>query len=213
MDLNQLLYHHQIALMAVSQAQRDGRILPHFDLPRYYAKRINEYREQRGLGDDLSAASEPSQGQPRADPPTSEPDAGYPAYIGDTLIAELLVNKALSMTSEERAACALDGIVGRLAGIQEDLWVVGRDIYRALELDEADLAQLASDANALRPAEGDEAVHLKPFRSLSEEGIVHSYVEQFRVGPFRYSTIGDARAALLRQRIGSGSSGEQANDA
>lgn len=213
MDLNQLLYHHQMALMAASQAQRDGQILPNFDLPRYYAKRINEYREQRGLGDHLIAASELSQKQPRADPPTSEPDAGYPAYIGDTLIAEILVNKALSMTSEERTACALDGIVGRLAGIQEDLWVVGRDIYRALELDEAGLAQLASDSKALCPVEIGEAVHLKSFRSLPEEGIVHSYVEQFRVGPFRYSNIDDARAALLRQRIGDGSSGEQAHDA
>ena len=211
MDLNQLLYHHQMALMAASQAQRDGRILPNFDLPRYYAKRINEYREQRGLDDNFIPASELSAGPPRADPPTSEADVGYPAYIGDTLIAEILVNKALSMTPEERTAYALDGIVGRLAGIQEDLWVVGRDIYRALGLDEAGLAQLASDSNALCPAEGEEADHPKPLHSLSEEGIAHSYVDQFRVGSFRYSNINDARAALLRQRIGDGSSDGQAN--
>jgi len=48
MDLNQLLHHHQMALMAVSQARREGQAMPNFDLPRYYAKRINEYRERRG---------------------------------------------------------------------------------------------------------------------------------------------------------------------
>lgn len=53
MDLNQLLYHHQMALMAVGQAQRDGRGPRNFDLPRYYAKRINEYRELRGLEGDI----------------------------------------------------------------------------------------------------------------------------------------------------------------
>jgi hypothetical protein len=53
MDLNELLYHHQMALMAVSRAQCDGRSTVNFDLPCYYAKRINEYREHRGLTFDV----------------------------------------------------------------------------------------------------------------------------------------------------------------
>src|SRR3546814_11392411 len=68
-DLNQLLYHHQIALMAVSQARRDGHLLPSFDLPRYYAKRISEYRERRGLADGFAAMIEQTGDRPRADPP------------------------------------------------------------------------------------------------------------------------------------------------
>lgn len=59
MDLNQLLYHHQMALMATSQAQRDGVPLPNFDLPRYYAKRISEYRDNRGLSGPLVIPAEP----------------------------------------------------------------------------------------------------------------------------------------------------------
>lgn len=88
MDLNQLLYHHQMALMAVSQAQRDGHLLPNFDLPRYYAKRINEYRAGRGLADGLSTLAEPGHGGAPADPPASEPGADYPVFLGDTLIAD-----------------------------------------------------------------------------------------------------------------------------
>ena len=72
MDLNQLLYHHQIALMAVSQARRDGHLLPGFDLPRYYAKRISEYRERRGLADGFAAMIEQTGDSPRADPPIAE---------------------------------------------------------------------------------------------------------------------------------------------
>ena len=50
MDLNQLLYHHQMALIAANRAHRDGRPHANFDLPRYYVKRIGEYRARRGLG-------------------------------------------------------------------------------------------------------------------------------------------------------------------
>ncbi|SBV33438.1 protein of unknown function [uncultured Sphingopyxis sp.] len=213
MDLNQLLYHHQMALMAVSQARRDGHLLPSFDLPRYYAKRINEYRERRGLASGFAAVAEQAHGGPKADPPVSEPASDYPVFVGDTLIAELLVNEALAMTEEERATFGLEDVVGRLVAVQEDIWVIGRDIYRALGLDEDKLAALAAKLSALPDLHPADAVHLQPFRSLSDAGIVHTYVEQFRVGPFRYSNIDDARAALRRQGSGSGAEGEQANDA
>ncbi len=209
MDLNQLLYHHQMALMAVSQARRDGHLLPNFDLPRYYAKRINEYRERRGLADGLAGVIEEDHDGPKADPPVSGPATDYPVFLGDTLIAELLVNEALAMTEEERASFGLDDVVARLVEVQEDIWVIGRDIYRALGFDENKLAKLS----ALPDLHQGDAVHLRPFRSLSEQGIVHTYVEQFRVGPFRYSNIDDARAALRRQHSVGGTEGEQADDA
>src|SRR3546814_5496666 len=53
MDLNELLYHHQMALMTVGRAQRAGRSAVSFDLPCYYARRINEYRKRRGLTFDI----------------------------------------------------------------------------------------------------------------------------------------------------------------
>lgn len=56
MDLNELLYHHQIALMSVSQAERRGHATANFDLPLYYAKRINDYRDIRGLTGNLIMA-------------------------------------------------------------------------------------------------------------------------------------------------------------
>ncbi|MBB6427729.1 hypothetical protein [Sphingopyxis sp. JAI128] len=211
MDLNQLLYHHQMALMTVSHARRDGDLLPNFDLPRYYAKRIHEYRERRGLADDLSGVAEEGEGL-SAVPPVSEPAADYPFFLGDTLIAELLVNEALAMTEEERASFGLEHVVGRLAAVQEEIWVIGRDIYRALGFDEDKLAKLAAKLPALPDLHRPDAVHLQPFRSLSEAGIVHIYAEQFRVGPFRYSSIDDARAALGRESSANGAKGGQAND-
>jgi len=79
MDLNELLYHHQIALMSVSQAERRGHATANFDLPLYYAKRINDYRDIRGLTGNLIMAEEPLR------------DAGLPGrvecdrYVGDML--------------------------------------------------------------------------------------------------------------------------------
>lgn len=213
MDLNQLLYHHQMALMVASQARRDGHLLPNFDLPRYYTKRINEYRDRRGLNKGFAGLAIQTPSGPRADPPTSESAANYPAFIGDTLIAELLIHKALSMTPQERGAAALESIIDQLIAIQEELRVIGRDIYRSLGLDEKALATLAADLPLSHASPENEAVRLDPLRPRSEEGIVHTYVEQFTVGAYRYSNIDDARAALLRQRIGMRCSEEQANDA
>jgi len=113
MDLNQLLYHHQIALMAVGQSQRDGHLLPNFDLPRYYARRINEYRDRRGLTDAFVGVEDQLQSLSTVEIPASDPVVDYPVYVGDTLIAELLVNKALSMSPQERRAYALENITDR----------------------------------------------------------------------------------------------------
>lgn len=49
MDMNQLFYHHQLALMAADRALRDTTAIANFDLPRHYAKRIEEYRACRGM--------------------------------------------------------------------------------------------------------------------------------------------------------------------
>ena len=210
MDINQLLYHHQMALIAANRAHRDGRSASNFDLPRYYAKRIDEYRARRGLGVS-SALRADRDGGPRADPPTSGQRDDYPVFLGDTLVAELLVNRALALTEDERTAYALDGVVERLTDLHEALWVIGHDIYQALDLDEEKLAKLADD---LPPPASDErqAVHLRPFRSQSDEGITQSYVEQFSVGGFHYNNIEDARAALRRQHGSTTTDGRQAND-
>jgi hypothetical protein len=211
-DLNQLLYHHQMALMAASQARRDGHILPNFDLPRYYAKRINEYRERRGLADGFYAVTEHAEDGPKADPSTSEYAADYPVFVGDTLVAEMLVNEALAMSDEQRSSFALDDIIGRLGDVQEEIWIIGRDIYRALGLDEEKLAALAAKLSVVSDLHRDNSIQLQPFPMQSEDGIERIHVEQFRVGPFRYSNIDDARAARGRQRASSGASGERAND-
>lgn len=50
MDMNQLFYHHQMALMERAAAGRKDRKIANFDLPCHYAKRIEEYRARRGLG-------------------------------------------------------------------------------------------------------------------------------------------------------------------
>ena len=213
MDLNQLLYHHQMALMAVSQARRDGHLLANFDLPRYYAKRINEYRERRGLADRYSTVTGPDRGGPKADPPVSEPATDYPVFVGDTLIAELLVNQALAMTEEERASRGLGDVVARLADVQEEIWVIGRDIYRGLGYDEDKLATLAAELPGLPDLGPGDPAPYQPHGTLAEDGIIHAFVDQFLVGPFRYSNIVDARAALGRQSARSGTEGEQANDA
>jgi hypothetical protein len=49
MDMNQLFYHHQMALIEADRAKRDGAGAAHSDLSHHYAKRIDEYRAQRGL--------------------------------------------------------------------------------------------------------------------------------------------------------------------
>lgn len=62
MDMNELFYHHQMALMASDQPRGRGASARHarFDLPGHYAQRIDAYRAKRGMR------------QYFADPPHSE---------------------------------------------------------------------------------------------------------------------------------------------
>ena len=49
MDLNQLLYNHQLALMNEQSSSSLDERETYFDLVQYYAKRIREFRERAGL--------------------------------------------------------------------------------------------------------------------------------------------------------------------
>lgn len=82
MDLNELLYHHQMALMAVGRAHRDGRSTVNFDLPCYYARRINEYRERRGLTFDIPVVAQWGGG------PANRTQAQSSPFVGDLLGAQ-----------------------------------------------------------------------------------------------------------------------------
>src|SRR3546814_6605640 len=77
MDFDQLLYHHQMALIAVSRARRDGHPPSSFDLSDSYARRIAEYRDRRGLDDGPADKRRPGSARLKADPTTSEQAAGY----------------------------------------------------------------------------------------------------------------------------------------
>src|SRR3546814_19761226 len=117
-------------------------------------------------------------GGPRADPPTSAQGDDYPVFLGDTLVAELLVNKALAMTEAERAACALGGIAERLTDLHEELWVIGHDIYQALDLDEEKLAKLVADLPPPPPPHR-QTLHLRPFPPQRDGGLSPSHVFTF----------------------------------
>ena len=81
MDLNELLYHHQMALMSVSRVGRDAHAVASVDLPLYYVRRIGEYREMRGLtGNLVMAGAAPDSARPFS---RAEPDR----YVGDMLPA------------------------------------------------------------------------------------------------------------------------------
>lgn len=47
--MNELFYHHQMALIAAVRSGRTGRHRSNFDLPGHYARRIDDYRTHRGM--------------------------------------------------------------------------------------------------------------------------------------------------------------------
>lgn len=49
MDMNQLFYHHQMALMTAGRPVREDARCAGIDLPRHYARRIEQYRARRGM--------------------------------------------------------------------------------------------------------------------------------------------------------------------
>lgn len=62
MDMNQLFFHHQIALMSAMRAQQGDRAIGGFDLARHYATRINRFRHSRGLEPNFIGYSNYSRG-------------------------------------------------------------------------------------------------------------------------------------------------------
>lgn len=190
MDLNQLLHHHQMALMAVSQARRDGQAKPNFDLPRYYAKRINEYRERRGLSGDAEAIADLAVAPADA---VKAPDG----LVSDVLIAELLMAKAFEKATHR--APGSNGADDPVLDIRATLLAVGRDFYNSLGVEDSPLAAAIDDA-ASRSAWESEGGGLRTPPEGEEDGIIRTYVEQFVVGPYRYSNLADAEAAARRRR-------------
>ncbi|WP_282949509.1 MULTISPECIES: hypothetical protein [unclassified Sphingopyxis] len=212
MDLNHLLDHYQMALIAVSRARRNGHLLPNFDLPSHYTKRIAEYRDPRGLKDGLPIRTQPGSVRPRADPATSEPVTGYGDFLVDTLIAELLIQKGFSMKPQERRASALEDIGGRLADIEEALRVIGRDIYRSLGYDDIALSTLADDTMLDDNVSTTSTVKRGSERPSTDEGISRSHAGQLPPETSQNTNVHDDRAELLRQRIRERSLSEQADD-
>ena len=210
MDFDQLLYHHQMVLIAVSRARRDGHPPSSFDLSDSYARRIAEYRDRRGLDDGPADKRRPGSARLKADPTTSEQATGYADFLGDTFIAELLIHKALSMTPQERSASALEDIVDRLAEIEEARWVIGRDIYRSLGYDEMALAALA-DNISLDDGGSSSAVNPGSAWPSTDKDIARGHTGQLPLETWRNVNIHDERAELLRQRIRERSLSEQAD--
>lgn len=92
MDLNQLLYHHQIAIMNALDAQNSGRIVSNFNMVQYYTKRINAYRAGRGLSAGFVswAAHSPDAVQ------ASDQDFGptLPASLRSALLANSMISSS-----------------------------------------------------------------------------------------------------------------------
>lgn len=59
MDMNELFYRHQMALMAVSRPHGASARHADFDLSGHYADRIDAYRARRGMGRYFPIASRP----------------------------------------------------------------------------------------------------------------------------------------------------------
>ena len=57
MDMNELFYRHQMALMAVDRPHGANARHADFDLPGHYADRIDAYRARRGMSKYFSIAS------------------------------------------------------------------------------------------------------------------------------------------------------------
>ncbi|MCC2602753.1 hypothetical protein [Sphingopyxis yananensis] len=97
MDLNQLLYHHQIAIMNALNAEKAGRIAPNFDMVRYYTKRINAYRVDKGLSPGFVSWASHSPNNTKACGQEFGPAIAISmqaAFVADLMIAESLASKA-----------------------------------------------------------------------------------------------------------------------
>lgn len=60
MDMNELFYRHQMALMAVGRMHGASARHADFDLSGHYADRIDAYRARRGMGNYFAGPAHPA---------------------------------------------------------------------------------------------------------------------------------------------------------
>ena len=60
MDMNELFYRHQMALMATRPLHGASARHADFDLPGHYADRINAYRARRGMSKYFAEPARPA---------------------------------------------------------------------------------------------------------------------------------------------------------
>lgn len=212
MDINQLLYQHQIALMNAAALEKAGQLRSNFDLVQYYAKRINEYRMKRGLSEDFV--------KDLADVPASEhatDDEFIPvvavsmqaALVADLMIAEMLIEKATDNASLPHAPPLpyLGDVIVQLSKLQSDLCSVSAVLserlaptgYVAGQAPQAGLSNWENEGGGLADAYQPSTPHSPSF---------DRFIKLLDEAP----TIHDFRARKIRNMINLRNNVEVAND-
>lgn len=137
MDINQLLFHHQVALMNAADRQKKGQFDTGFDMVEYYAKRIRDYRTTRGLSVNFATG----RFIPAADIALDDLFAPavaismQTALVADLMIAEMLIEKAAEKKTTQAGVLPpyLGDLISSLMKLQADTKIVSTMLMERLE--------------------------------------------------------------------------------
>lgn len=194
MDLNELLYQHQLALIHARASQPGENRDAYSRIASHYKERLRTYRSRRNI--------QQYQGNTIEDEMSSLPlqFAGTSAEKGLSLEEVEMISLAATRhegTTEERKVLALEMIADQLLLIHADLLAIDAHSQSdttgqaaSLDLSEADLDGWENEGGHLDvPAVG------------LPHGVTKKTVSVYSVGPYNYSDLSSALREAARQSL------------
>jgi len=190
MDLNQLLFQHQLALINVARATSGETRNAYSRIVSHYAHQLREYRRARQVQqyDDR-----------HNDAPSGDGTHRTPIEPGLEDIEMLdLTDARRNEASEEETMLALEVIANQLLLIHADLLTMDR-LSNPSRADRQTAAP--SGANAVDSWENEGGHVAARTARFDVPGMTKKTVDVYSVGPYSYTDLASALVELKRQRI------------
>lgn len=195
MDLNELLYQHQLALINARASQPGETREAYSRIVAHYAARLHAYRGRSDIQQYSETVVEDELSSPLPYYSVTPEEAGL------SLEEVEMISLAAARhdgTTEERKVLALEMIADQLLLIHADLLAI--DAHSQQKITE----QIGSpDLNSAHDVDGweNEGGHLDMPAGELPLGVTRKTVSVYSVGPYEYSDLSSALAEAARQRL------------
>lgn len=195
MDLNELLYQHQLALIHGRASLPGANREAYSKIAAHYAERLRTYRSRNHIQQYSGTTTEDAL---RSPPPSSAAPCDEEALSFEEIEMISLASARHGGTTEERKVLALEMIADQLLLIHADLVTI--DTHSQWDIPEQTGPPDLSATNDVEVRE-DEGEHLDVPADGLPAGVTMKTTSVYSVGPYTYSDLASALMEAARQGL------------